>query len=60
MSAGGTSDPLDYEDAIAIAGKVVEMCSRVREAQKFAPGAVAKWTLGIDDRTYTVSVEVTQ
>ena len=43
-------------EAWEIAGKIVEMCERVRTAHAVVPGAAATWGLELDGREYCVRV----
>lgn len=49
---------LGFEDAFAIAEKVIEMAERVRRMNKAVPGTVAKWVFELDDERFDVAVTV--
>ena len=51
-------DGMDAETAFVIADKVVEMCERVTTAEKFAPGAVARWRMSLDGKWFDLTVAV--
>lgn len=47
-----------WGDAYAVGEKVVEMCERVGNLHKIAPGVEAKWAIGVEDVEYEVIVRV--
>lgn len=60
MSEQDKGDDLldDFDAALAVGRKVIEMAERVVPVDKAAPGAVAAWGFTLEDVTFDVTVKV--
>lgn len=54
------ADVDEWEAQAIIGAKVIEMCDRVKVAQAFAPGAVARWVMDFDGVRFDVEVKVSK
>lgn len=57
---GGDDDDLfdDFDAALAVGRKVIEMADRLKTVEKCVPGARAAWAFEMDGQRYEVALTV--